>query len=108
MSAPSAETVDAMTALWREIFELGSAPVDPDEGFFEAGGTSYQALTVMTRISEDFGVEIPLEDILIEGSVSYLAEQVDTRRSEALLAELDGLTDEEARRLLAADTTEGG
>lgn len=106
MSAASAETVATMTALWREVFELDSAEIDPDEGFFEAGGTSYQALTLATRIEEVFGVEVPLVSVLTEGSVAFLAETVDQQRDEALLSELDGLSDEEARKQLA-HLTEG-
>jgi acyl carrier protein len=107
MSTASEATTAAMTGLWREIFELGTADVDPDEGFFEAGGTSYQALSMITRIGELFDVEIELVTVLTEGSVAFLAELVDTLRSEALMTELDGLSDEEASRLLAADTTKG-
>ncbi|MFD1051887.1 acyl carrier protein, partial [Kibdelosporangium lantanae] len=70
-----------MTDLWREIFELGTAEVDPDEGFFEAGGTSYQALSMITRIDELFGVEVELVTVLTEGSVAFLAELVDSTRN---------------------------
>ena len=103
----SAATTAAITDLWRETFELSPADVDPDEGFFEAGGTSYQALALTTRITETFGVEIPLVAVFTEGSVANLAAMVDDLRSHALLDELAGLSEEEARQLLAAETAEG-
>jgi acyl carrier protein len=97
MSAPSATTLAAMTDLWREVFELDSADIDPSEGFFEAGGTSYQALTLATRIEETFGVEMDLITVLTEGSVAFLAETIDEHHER----ELVGLSDEDARRQLA-------
>jgi acyl carrier protein len=97
VSAPSATTLATMTDLWREVFELGDEAVDPDEGFFEAGGTSYQALTLVTRIEETFGVEVDLLTVLTEGSVAFLAEAVDEQHEQ----ELAGLSDEDARRRLA-------
>lgn len=104
MSAASAETLAAMTALWGEVFDVDTDDIDPDEGFFEAGGTSYQALTLATRIDEVFGVDMPLITVLTEGSVAFLAETVDQMRDEALMGELAGLSDEDARRQLARFT----
>ena len=95
-------TLETMTGLWSEVFETDAAEVDVEEGFFEAGGTSYQALTLATRIEEVFGVEVPLVTVLTEGSIAFLAETVD----EQLLGELDGLSDEDARKQLA-DLTGG-
>jgi acyl carrier protein len=106
MSAAPAGTLARMTALWAEVFGVDPAEVDPEEGFFEAGGTSYQALTLATRTEEVFGVEVPLVTVLTEGSVAFLAEVVDQQRDQVLLDELDGLSDEDARKQLAK-LTEG-
>ncbi|MFD5739556.1 acyl carrier protein [Streptomyces massasporeus] len=107
MSATTEGTTALVTALWAETFARPVSEVDAAEGFFEAGGTSYRALALMTRIQETFGVGIPLATILTEATVDFLAREIDDRRSEALLAELEGLSDEEAARLLGAEDREG-
>jgi acyl carrier protein len=107
VSAATPGTTALVTALWAEAFDRPVSEVDPSEGFFEAGGTSYRALALMTRIEETFGLRIPLPAILTEGTVGFLAEEIDARRGEALLAELDGMSDEEAARLLDAEDREG-
>ncbi|MFF5639402.1 acyl carrier protein [Streptomyces sp. NPDC012825] len=89
-----------LTAIWREVLELDEDEVDPEEFLFEVGGTSLQAVQLMTRIREAFGVEIELAVIYAEGSVGRLSELVE----EGLLAGLDGLTPEEALRLLQEET----
>ncbi|MFI1186039.1 acyl carrier protein [Streptomyces californicus] len=107
MNAATPTTTALVTALWAETFARPVSEVDTTEGFFEAGGTSYRALALMHRIEETFGLEIPLVTILAEGTVDFLAQEIDDRRGEALLAELHGLSDDEAARLLGAEDREG-
>ncbi|WP_137992794.1 acyl carrier protein [Streptomyces vilmorinianum] len=97
----STQLHEDLTALWREIFEIPETDeVDPEESLFEAGGTSLQAVRLMTRIDETYGVKIPLPVVFAEGSVGRLAELVE----EGLLDLLGDLTEEEALRLLQEET----
>ncbi|MGA5132603.1 acyl carrier protein [Streptomyces olivoreticuli] len=97
MSAGATDPVrDELTAIWQDVFKVTAEEIDPDEGFFELGGTSLQAVQLMTRIEKAFDVKIPLPVIFTEGSVAGLTAIVE----EELLSGADELTDEEALRLL--------
>ncbi|WP_316520110.1 acyl carrier protein [Kitasatospora brasiliensis] len=87
---------EEITAIWQELFRLGPDEVDPDDSLFAVGGTSLQAVQLMTRIEGRFGVALPLPVVYAEGSISRLAELIE----ETLLESLADLTEEEARRLL--------
>lgn len=95
---------DGLAAIWQDVFKVTADEIDPDEGFFELGGTSLQAVQLMTRVEEDFGVRIPLPVIFTEGSPAGLAAIVE----EELLSGADALTDEEALRLLQEHEEAGG
>lgn len=101
MSSVRDSVAEELTVIWRELLHLDEGEeIDPEESFFEVGGTSLQAVRLMTRIQETFGVEIELPVVYAEGSVGRLAELVE----EGLLAGLDDLTEEEARLLLQRET----
>ncbi|MEV6673808.1 acyl carrier protein [Streptomyces sp. NPDC051162] len=95
---------DELTAIWQDVFKVTAEEIDPDEGFFELGGTSLQAVQLMTRVEEAFDVRIPLPVIFTEGSLAGLAAIVE----EELLSGADALTDEEAQRLLEEHQEAGG
>ncbi|MQY12857.1 hypothetical protein SRB5_29960 [Streptomyces sp. RB5] len=92
-----------MTAIWCEVLDLGADEMDPDESLFEVGGTSLQAVKLMTRIQEAFGVELELTVVFAEGSVARLTELVEAD----LLAELDALEPAEVERLLREEAQNG-
>ncbi|MDN3259806.1 acyl carrier protein [Streptomyces sp. CSDS2] len=93
-----------LTAIWRQVFGIAEAEVDLAESFFEIGGTSLQAVQLMTRIEQAFGVKVPLPVIFTEGSIEGLTaaveEALDTAADDDLLASVEGLSEEEALRLL--------
>jgi acyl carrier protein len=82
--------------LWAELLGVPPDKVDDHEGLFAAGGTSLQAVRLMGRLRDAFGVEVDLPTIFVEGSVAALTEKIES----VLVAELDGISDEEAARLL--------
>ena len=85
-----------LAEIWQEIFNVPEGELDDDESLFALGGTSLQAVQLMTRIEEAFGVRIPLPVVFAEGSISRLAELIE----EGLLAMLDDVSEEEALHLL--------
>lgn len=95
---------EQLADIWQQVFEVDVADIDPQETLFEIGGTSLQAVQLMTRIEETFGVQIELPVVFAEGSVERLTELIE----EELLASLDGLTEEEARLLLREETERSG
>ncbi|MFJ3928559.1 amino acid adenylation domain-containing protein [Streptomyces sp. NPDC090022] len=74
------------------------------EDFFALGGNSLQAAQLMSRITAEFRVRVALADFFRSPTVAHLAAVVDRLTAEAagsdLLALIEGMSDEEAQRLL--------
>lgn len=47
-----------LVAVWEDV--LGRAPVGVTDDFFELGGTSLQVISLLTRIGERYGVDLPV------------------------------------------------
>jgi acyl-CoA synthetase (AMP-forming)/AMP-acid ligase II/acyl carrier protein len=112
---PKTPTEKQLADLWGNV--LGVERVGIAENFFALGGDSLLATQVTSRIRDAFGLELPLPTIFREPTISALAQVIDRALVEQLardataselLARLEGLTDEEAERLLmeASNTTD--
>lgn len=53
-------TMDVLTAEWARHLELPD--VGPDGDFFDLGGDSMGALSLVLHLSERYGIEVPLLD----------------------------------------------
>ncbi|MFD7661160.1 acyl carrier protein [Streptomyces sp. NPDC059788] len=64
-------TVEERTAgIWREILDLDAGtPLGPEDDFFALGGTSLQAMTLVQRLGEEFGVPVALSALLADASL---------------------------------------
>ncbi|MFB7945295.1 phosphopantetheine-binding protein [Kitasatospora phosalacinea] len=96
--------------LWTEA--VGAAPAGPEVEFFEAGGTSLALVQFLAGVQDVYGVELPLDRLFTEGFTltgaasaveQALLESADIAELTVLEAELDGLSDEEIRALLAEE-----
>ena len=101
-------TEAAVIRMWTDL--LGKPPGSVHEDFFELGGRSLTLVQFIARVEETYGVELPVEVLFAEDlTVSAAARAVDEARLagvdktelDGLLNELDQLSDEEVRRLLA-------
>ena len=107
--APRTEEEEKMALIWKEVLKLESVGVT--DNFFELGGHSLLATQIISRVRNGFRVQIPLQNFLQNPTISALAAQIGqypTIESEQeemarLLKELDGISEEEAERLLAAE-----
>lgn len=94
--------------MWTEL--LGTAPASVHEDFFTLGGDSLALVRFLARVQDGYGVELPVEALFAaEFTVARAAHEIDQRlldevdadELDALLAEVDALSDDEVRALLA-------
>jgi FkbH-like protein len=98
-----------LAALWADLLNLPAVGVH--DNFFDLGGHSLLAVQLLSRVRQMCGVELSLELVYSgEFTVAELAKAVELKEIEQaggdyqdLLAELEGLSDEEARELLAKE-----
>ncbi|MFZ2407684.1 MAG: amino acid adenylation domain-containing protein, partial [Methylobacter sp.] len=103
---PGDSIEQALAGIWMEV--LGITAVGVNRDFFELGGHSLLAIQVVSRIQEHFGIELAVEDIFQKTTIKELAqlimqtqiEQLADGEMSALLAEIDRLSDEEAKSLI--------
>jgi acyl carrier protein len=91
---------------------LGVRPVGIHDNFFDLGGHSLLAVQLLSRIQEQMGVELSLDVVYAaDFTVAELAKSIELREIELagagdyarLLAEVEAMTDDEVRALLAAE-----
>jgi amino acid adenylation domain-containing protein len=106
---PSSPTEQAIAAIFAET--LGLQQVGRDDDFFDLGGHSLLATQVVAQIRSALAVDLPLHALFTSPTVGLLAAEVvemmgasDTEVTSELLAELESLSDEEVKELLADET----
>jgi amino acid adenylation domain-containing protein len=106
--APRTPTEEQVAEIWREI--LGVEEIGVTDDFFAVGGHSLLATQIVARIRAHFAIDLPLHALFssptietLSQSVDELAQQEPDAETAALLQELEGLSDEEAKRLLAGE-----
>ena len=113
---PHAASDPPRTSLERSLAELVAGllhlpAIGIHDNFFELGGHSLLAVQLLSRVRQIYGVELSLEVVYSgEFTVAELAKAVELKEIEQsgadyqdLLRELEGLSDEEARALLAEE-----
>jgi len=73
--------------------------VDTADSFFDLGGNSLLATTLITRLRMTFGVPLPISRFFAEPTAAAVAAAIE----DLLLQEIEQLSDEEAARLLDPD-----
>jgi len=98
--APRTDAERELAAIWAEV--LAVAQVGAHDTFFALGGHSLLAMQLAARIHARMGVELPLRALFDHPRLDQMAALVDDARDAelaALLAEVEGMSDEEARAL---------
>ncbi|WP_253208408.1 phosphopantetheine-binding protein [Streptomyces sp. YPW6] len=96
--APRTDAEALVGEVWTEVLGLDRAGALDD--FFDLGGHSLLATRVVARIRAAAGVAVPLRTLFAHRTVEAFAAAVE----DLLLAEIEALTDEDAERLLAAES----
>jgi len=72
--APATPVEAAIAAIWQDV--LGLSPVGVHDRFFDLGGHSLDATRVMSRLSRELEVNLPLRALFETPTVAELAERV--------------------------------
>ena len=107
--APRTALERDLTALWAELLNITSVGIH--DNFFELGGHSLLAVQLLSRVRQIYAADLSLEVVYSgEFTVAELAKAVELKEIEQsggdyqeLLAELEGLTDEQVRAMLAEE-----
>jgi phthiocerol/phenolphthiocerol synthesis type-I polyketide synthase E len=113
---PYFNTLEQVIAdVWREVLGIGHVGIH--DNFFGLGGHSLMALQVIARLRRAFQVEVSVRVFFEAPTVAGLAEAIEQAKDQTeqakhaemthLLAELEALPDEMARRLLADERAQG-
>jgi hypothetical protein len=101
---PRTETESAVAEAWAAVLDVETVGALDD--FFDLGGHSLLAMQAVSRLRHALEVDLPVGAIFDHATVERLAAEIDRRRDEALaalLAEIEGLSEDEAGGLLAAE-----
>ena len=111
-AAPRTPVEEELAGIWSEVLGLDQVGIHDD--FFELGGHSLLATQVISRVMQRFQVEVPLPSLFEAPTVADMAVVIKQNQAKKagkeemarMVAELEVLPDEEARRFLTeeADT----
>ncbi|WP_028346872.1 non-ribosomal peptide synthetase [Bradyrhizobium murdochi] len=75
--APEDEIEIALAKIWAEL--LGVEQIGRNDHFFELGGHSLLAVRVLSRVSQEIGVSIPVSDLFVHPDLASFARVVSIR-----------------------------
>ncbi len=109
MHPPRTPLERELAELWAGLLNLPAVGIH--DGFFELGGHSLLAVQLLSRVRQTYGADLSLEVVYSgEFTVAELAKAIELKEIEQagtdyddLLRELENLSDEEARALLAEE-----
>ncbi|HEV3418161.1 MAG TPA: phosphopantetheine-binding protein [Pirellulales bacterium] len=98
-----------MADLWKEILKV--EPISINDRFLELGGDSILAGRITARICAQYAIELPMTILFATPTVAGIAEVIERKTAarpddadlESYLSAIEGLSDEEAERLLAEE-----
>ncbi len=97
-----------LAQIWSEL--LQKPAISPADNFFDLGGHSLLAVLLIVRVRETFGVELTIDDVYSANlTLGELAGKIgrsqlgDGAAYESLYKEIEALSDDEVKALLAAE-----
>ena len=112
---PSTETEKRLAEIWADLLHAPS--ISASDNFFDLGGHSLLAVLLLVRIQETFGIELSIDDVYSGAlTLAGLAQRIDALQLgdpdspeyAELLHEIEALSDEEVRQMLAEGEPESG
>jgi acyl carrier protein len=92
--APSNEIERTIADIYQELLGIGQVGIH--DNFFEMGGNSLIGIQLLSQIRKLFQIELPLRYLFAAPTVAEFALAIE----EAIVAELEELTEEEAKKLV--------
>ena len=104
--APQTPIEKALVGIWSEVLKLDKIGIH--DNFFELGGHSLLVMRVASRVFDEFQIDVPLKTFFEMPTVAGLVQMVTDSQLETILTEealdivdaLDGISEEEAQRIL--------
>jgi acyl carrier protein len=93
--------VSRLADIWSSL--LGVRNIAPSDNFYELGGQSLMALQIVSRVREQFSVELTLSDLLENPILSRFGTLVQDRLVDGIAA----MPDEQVRQVLASGEGNG-
>jgi acyl-CoA synthetase (AMP-forming)/AMP-acid ligase II/acyl carrier protein len=99
---PRSSAEETLCDIFTEI--LGHGPVGIDRDFFDIGGDSIQAVRIVDRVHEAYGVRLPATLLfdaptVAELAVAVLAARADDQTLDDIITRLESLSEDEASQL---------
>ena len=76
--APRGTTEEKLSAIWKEV--LGIRKISRYDNFFDLGGHSLRAISVLARINKEFSVDLPVKNIFLHPVLSELAANINAQK----------------------------
>lgn len=73
---PENEMEEKLCDLWQSF--LGYEKIGIEDDFFELGGDSLKAMSLLKRILKTFNVEIGIQDFYLKANIKAISEEIDT------------------------------
>jgi acyl carrier protein len=84
---------EKLVLIWEKV--LGVTPVGVDDNFFEMGGHSLLATQLISRIRDEFMIDLPLRSVFASPTPAEMARVIEA----AIIEELEGITEAEIEAL---------
>ena len=109
--APSGPLEEGLAAIWRDV--LGLTYIGANDSFFDRGGHSLLAMQVIARVDQVMGIKIAVRGLFEAPTIAGLARTIEAMDSgqqdvDRMIAELEGLSEADAERLLARGSVPDG
>ncbi|ARU63624.1 hypothetical protein CBW65_23360 [Tumebacillus avium] len=106
--APRNDVEEQVAVIWQDLF--GVDQVSIHDNFFDLGGNSLLGVQLVTRIRNTFEIDLPMSALFESASVAELSQYIadhqlkpeELDELEALLAEIEGLTEDDIEAELLA------
>ncbi|PYS31233.1 MAG: non-ribosomal peptide synthetase, partial [Acidobacteria bacterium] len=80
---PRNDTERSIARIWREVLKLEAVGIH--ESFFELGGNSLLAGSMLARIRDSFEVDLPMRAVFAAPTIAELAREIDRREPDRLI-----------------------